>query len=210
MTPKLQGQGVARKRVSRLMTLLLLGIASSLCTLFPAGVARAEPDDYGNPDKAGRVMLNVRGGAAFGIANTGQDVQYLGAAGIDFGIALSSGYNLYLVLTPQLDLRQNFYNVMVPLGLQYDIRLAHGLYLYPRVSLGYSAMIETASLDIGALHLSASQNTNGGIGIAELGLKAIINRSFNIGFEPLSIPVFFTNNSYAAWYRVLVFLGGTF
>jgi hypothetical protein len=170
----------------------------------------ARADEMQNEDKGGRMMLNVRGGPAFGIVNANQDVQFLGMVGVDLGVAVSADYNAYLVLTPQVDLRKDFYNIMVPLGFQYDIRLAPGLYLYPRASLGYSAMIKNASVDIGQLNLSASQITHGGVGIPELGLKYVAGRHFNIGVEPVSVPIFFTANSYAIWYRALLFLGGTF
>src|SRR5690349_9975199 len=71
--------------------------------------ARADEVLINNPDKAGRVMLNLRGGIAVGIANADRDLQYLGALGIDFGVAVSSDYNAYLVLTPQVDVRPNVY-----------------------------------------------------------------------------------------------------
>lgn len=185
----------------------LLG-AIALCSLGPA--ARADEVPVNNLDKAGRVMLNVRAGLAVGIANADRDLQYLGAVGIDLGVAVSSDYNAYLVLMPQLDVRPNVYNVMVPLGFQYDIRLFRGLFLYPRVSLGYAALISNAAVDFGSIHLSASQVTHGGIGIPELGMKYVINGRFNLGLEPLSFPIFFTDNSYAVWYRAMAFLGGNF
>lgn len=194
----------ARARSLRALPALLvlaLGLLSALR-------ADAHPSD--NEDKDGRVMLNVRGGVAIGIANAEHDLKTLGMAGIDFGVAVSPDYNAYIVLTPQVDLRPNIYNVLVPLGFQYDIRLARGLYLYPRMSLGYAAFISTASLDIGSLHFSANQVTHGGVGIPELGLKYIINGRFNIGIEPLSFPIVFTDKDYAVWYRANLFLGGTF
>jgi hypothetical protein len=182
--------------------------AVALCLVAGQGAAQAHEGD--NPDKGGRVMLNARGGAAIGLANAGGDLNTLGMVGLDFGVALSSDYNAYLVLTPQVDLRQGLYNVMVPLGFQYDIRLARGLYLYPRVSLGYSAIISNASADFGSLHFSANQVTHGGVGIPELGLKYVINGHFNLGIEPLSFPIFFTDRDYVVWYRAMVFLGATF
>lgn len=184
---------------------VLAGIA---CLLFHPGKAAAYDDE--NHDKNGRGMLNLRGGLAMGVVNADRDLRTLGMLGIDLGVALSDDYNAYLVLTPQLDLRQGLYNVMVPLGFQYDIRLARGLYLYPRVSLGYAAMISTASIDFGSLHISSSEITHGGVGIPELGLKYIVNGRFNIGIEPVSFPIFFTDKDYAVWYRALLFLGGTF
>ena len=195
-----------RVRVPTLRALALFTVTLMLAL----GSERAEARQSDNEDKEGRVMLNARGGVAIGIANAERDLKTMGMVGIDFGVAVSSNYNAYIVFTPQVDLRPNIYNVMVPLGFQYDIRLARGLYLYPRVSIGYSAFISTASLDIGSLHFSANQVTHGGVGIPELGLKYIINGRFNIGVEPASFPIFFTDQDYAVWYRANVFLGGTF
>ena len=179
-----------------------------LCLLGGAGRAAASDDDH--EYKAGRVMLNARGGVAVGIANADHDLYLLGMVGIDFGVALSANYNAYLVLTPQLDLKDGLYNVMVPLGFQYDIRLFRGLFLYPRVSLGYAALISNASIDFGPLHFSASDVIHGGVAIPELGLKLVLGGRLNLGIEPLSVPIFFTDKNYAAWYRVNVFLGGNF
>jgi len=176
------------------------------------GSAMAASLDYDpeHVDKSGRIMLNVRGGPAFGIVNTDEDLRLLGGVGLDFGVALSRDYNAYLVLTPQVDLRQGLYNVLVPLGFQYDIRLVRGLFLYPRVSLGYSLFVSNSSVDIGSLHLSASELSHGGVAIPELGLKYVVNGRFNIGIEPLSIPVVFNSENYWVWYRVNLFLGGNF
>jgi len=189
---------------------LNVSVAGAALLCLSSGVARADRYYAENPDKAGRVMLNARGGVAIGIAHAERDLKQLGMAGLDLGIAISDNLNAYLVLTPQVDLRQGFYNVMVPLGIQYDIPLARGLYLYPRVSLGYSAMISNASFDVGSLHFSANQVTHGGVAIPELGLKLVVNGHFNIGIEPVGFPIFFTDKDYAAWYRATVFLGGTF
>jgi hypothetical protein len=184
--------------------------ASALLLSLLAGIGRADASEDEHEYKAGRVMLNARGGLAVGIANADHDLYLLGMVGLDLGVAVSSNYNAYIVLTPQLDLRDGLYNVMVPLGFQYDIRLFRGLFLYPRISLGYAAFISNASIDFGPLHFSASDVIHGGVAIPELGLKLVLSGRLNIGIEPLSVPIFFTDKNYAAWYRVNVFLGGNF
>lgn len=196
----------SRCRASRTAASLcaaLLGLTLSLTA------GRAEAEDY-DPAKSGRVMLNARGGIAVGIANTEQDLRLLGMVGIDFGVAVDEHRNAYIVFTPQVDLQKNTYNVMVPLGFQYDIRLTRGLYLTPRMSLGYSALISNASADFGSLHFSVNRVIHGGVAIPELGLKYVINGRFNIGIEPLSFPIFFNTEDYAAWYRANAFLGLNF
>lgn len=169
--------------------------------------AQQDPD---HPDKDGRVMLNVRGGLAVDLVQSDRERMLLGMVGIDLGVAVSRSYSAYLLLMPQLDLRPDFFHVMVPLGFQYDFRLARGLFVYPRLSVGYSALISNASLDFGSLHFSANQVLHGGVVIPELGLKYVVNGRFNLGLEPLSFPVFFNDRDYAAWYRANVFLGGNF
>lgn len=171
-------------------------------------VARAQQEPY-NPtrEKAGAVMLNLRGGPAFGAVNTGEDLRFLGSLGLDFGVAVSRDRNAYLTLTPSLLFKPDFYTVMVPLGFQYDIRLARGVYLYPRVSLGYAAMISSASLELGSFELSAREVRHGGVAIPELGLKFVPSPRVNIIVEPFSMPIFFDRENYSAWYRLNVAIG---
>lgn len=201
---------LARPRSYRPLPTLALCALLALVSSLLLGSGRAEADEEYERNKAGRFMLNARGGVALGIANADRDLFLLGMVGIDFGVAVTSNYNAYLVLTPQVDLKRDLYHVMIPLGFQYDIRLVRGLYLYPRASLGYAALISDAAIDFGPLRLSASQVLHGGVGIPEIGLKYVVNGRFNIGVEPVSFPIFFTAREYAVWYRATVFLGGNF
>jgi hypothetical protein len=196
-------------RYKRYLHAAIAGCALLLVSL-GSTVAHAHSSNYDHREKSGRVMLNARGGLAVGIANAGGDLSLLGMVGLDLGVAVSAHYNAYLILTPQVDLRPGLFNVMVPLGFQYDIRLARGLYLYPRASIGYSALISNVSTDFGMFRFSANQVIHGGVAIPELGLKYVVNGRFNIGFEPLSFPVFFTDKDFAVWYRATVFLGFNF
>jgi hypothetical protein len=186
------------------MPFLFILLASGL----HGSAARAQEDPY-NPtrEKAGAVMLNVRGGPVFGAVNTGKDLRFLGSLGLDFGVAVSRDRNAYLTLTPSVLFKPDFYTVMVPLGFQYDIRLARGLYLYPRASLGYAAMISTASLELGSFELSAREVRHGGIAVPELGLKFVPSPRVNIGIEPFSMPIFFDRENHLAWYRLNVYVG---
>jgi hypothetical protein len=179
----------------------------TLCLLWGRS-ARAEEWPY-NPseEKAGRVMLNVRGGPAFGVMHTEDQLRFLGAVGIDFGVAVSADRNAYLVLTPTLQLKEGFYNVLVPLGFQYDIRLARGVYFYPRVSLGYAATIATSSLDVGPIHFMASETQHYGVAIPEVGFKFVPGGRVNIGIEPFSMPIVFDSQNYLVWYRANLYLG---
>lgn len=163
---------------------------------------------YGHPvEKAGLFMMNFRGGPAFGVANADNSLRFVGALGVDLGFAVSRDYNAYIVLTPQLQLRDSFFNISLPIGFQYDIRIARGLYLYPRASIGYSALIFTSSFDYGPFRYYASTTVHGGILIPEFGLKYVVNGRLNLGFEPFSLPVFFNGDGYNIWYRFMFYIG---
>lgn len=190
------------KSTIRLMP-LILGMAV-LCSSSPA--AAYEDGD----EKAGRVMLNVRGGPVFGVYNAENDLRFIGALGIDLGVAVSQNRNAYLIFTPQAQFRENIFQIIIPVGFQYDFRIVRGLYIYPRVSIGYSALIAGSSINVGSLKFSASETWHGGVAIPELGLKYVVNSRFNLGIEPLSLPVFFNSDNYMIWYRVMAFLGGNF
>lgn len=193
----------------RLSPLALVLFAAALC--FGAKQADAQRRVviyYGHPvEKAGLFMMNFRGGPAFGVANADNSLRFVGALGVDLGFAVSRDYNAYIVLTPQLQLRDSFFNISLPIGFQYDIRIARGLYLYPRASIGYSALIFTSSFDYGPFRYYASTTVHGGILIPEFGLKYVVNGRLNLGFEPFSLPVFFNGDGYNIWYRFMFYIG---
>ena len=193
----------------RLSPLALVLFAAAL--FFGANEAHAQRRVviyYGRPvEKAGLFMMNFRGGPAFGVVNADNSLRFVGALGVDLGFAVSHDYNAYIVLTPQLQLRDSFFNISLPIGFQYDIRIARGLYLYPRASIGYSALIFTSSFDYGPFRYYASTTVHGGILIPEFGLKYVVNGRLNLGFEPFSLPIFFNGDGYNIWYRFMFFIG---
>jgi hypothetical protein len=197
---------IARRRTSLLA--LLLFAAAMLYGAQAAHAQRRVVIYYGRPvEKAGLFMMNFRGGPAFGVANTGDQLRFLGALSVDLGFAVSRDYNAYIVLTPQVQLRDSFFNFSFPIGFQYDIRIARGLYLYPRASIGYSALVFTSSFDYGPFRYYTSSTVHGGILIPEFGLKYVVNGRLNLGFEPFSLPVFFNGDGYNIWYRFMFFIG---
>ena len=193
---------------SRLAKLAFLLISAAFC--LGAGEVHAQRRVvvyYGRPvEKNGPFMMNFRGGPAFGVANA-DNVRFVGALGVDLGFAVSRDYAAYIVFTPNLQLRENFFHISVPIGFQYDIRIARGLYLYPRASIGYSALIYTASFDYGPFRYYSSSTVHGGILIPEFGLKYVVNGALNLGFEPFSLPVFFNGDGYNIWYRFMFYIG---
>jgi hypothetical protein len=198
----------SRYRIPMLGLALLLA-TFALCTFTQDACAqRRAVYRYGRwVEKAGPFMMNFRGGPAFGVANADDSLRFLGAVGVDLGFAVSRDYNAYIVLTPNLQFRDSYFNVSIPIGFQYDIRIARGLYLYPRATIGYSAMIFTSSFDYGPFRYYSSSTVHGGILTPEFGIKYVVNGRLNLGFEPFSLPIFFNGDGYNIWYRFMFHIG---
>ncbi len=146
--------------------------------------------------KAGRFMLNLKLGPAIAISRTA-----FSAASIelDFGIGLNADRSLYLVISPAVQAGLVGTFIIVPVGVQYDFKLPGppGLYLSPRVLLGYAHLLPGS----GASHAT-------GYFEVALGLKYIFKQRWNISFEPFSLPVIFGNadgeNFTEIYYRIMV------
>jgi hypothetical protein len=159
-------------------------------------------------DKSGRFMFNLKFGPAIGMRNIVTSSNTPSVRGddffalvLDFGVALDAAKNAYLLFPLQFQLHdtstcQNIFPprpctpaaqpwqvVMVPIGFQYDIpiRAVPGLYLTPRLIAGYAAFVP----DVG-------DTVHSGFVAPEFGVKLIIKRRVNIGFDPFSLPIFFT------------------
>lgn len=202
-----------KTRSMNLLPSLGFTVLLSLVGVFiPARDVQAQPGNYyyrhdRNIDKSGWFMLNLRGGPAVGLVNTDAPLAFLGSVGMDVGFAVSRDYNAYIVLTPNIQAANDFFHFLIPVGFQYDIRLLRGLYIYPRMSLGFSSMVFTSSVHYGPFHYYSSSTTLGGTFIPEFGIKYIINGRLNLGLEPLSTPVFFNQEGFSVWYRFMFYIG---
>jgi hypothetical protein len=174
---------------------------------FLVGTAHAFPA-WMDPAKKGPFMFNLKFGGAFGLRDIttgagnipsirGDDFFTLV---LEFGFAVSSDRNAYLLLPLQFQLHdtgaacpiigqpcnfgtnQPWQIVMIPVGFQYDIpiKAVPGLYITPRIVAGYAAYIP----DVGNV-------VNAGFVEAAVGVKLVIKKILNVGFEPLSLPIFF-------------------
>src|SRR5579859_2240 len=132
--------------------------ALALCTLLVTAsrTARAFPS-WMQEGKAGRWMFNFK----FGPAITAKSFGFLGGGGVvcngfavcnptmgaivlDFGVAVDARYNAYIILpSPEFQVHDFYSIVMLPVGFQYDIAIhkVPGLYITPRLELGYAAII---------------------------------------------------------------------
>lgn len=173
--------------------LLALGLLAQ-----PRGQARAESNKPAGDikiigsaggGKAGRFMVGLKLAPAIGIQDNNNvdlfptETQF--ALQLEAGYAFDSARRAYVLFPLQFHFGGGATSVMVPLGFQYDLPITPlpGLYVYPRITLGYAAVIAGRQLGGGTYH--------GGVIIPEFGVKYVIKKRVNLGFEPFSLPIFF-------------------
>lgn len=145
-------------------------------------------------------MVNFKIGPAFGAYNAGHQ----GAIVLDAGFSVLPNKNAYILLPLQFQFAEGGGAIIVPVGFQYDIAIpkAPGLYLYPRLSMGYAAFIVSA--------LGRTQASHFGMITPEFGAKYVFRGRWNFGGEVFSLPIFFTSGGAALFYRLLVSVGVNF
>ena len=194
-------------------------LAFSLLLLTASRSAHAFPS-WMQEGKAGRWMFNFKFGPAITAKSLGVGTgtcvglgcnPTMGAIVLDFGVAVDSKYNAYIILpSPEFQVHDFFSIVMLPVGFQYDIAIhkVPGLYITPRFKLGYAAIIPNCAF--GAF----CPNTNAGYVEIAAGGKFIFKKRWNVGFEPMSLAVFFGNvnglSFSAVSYRLLWYGGVNF
>jgi hypothetical protein len=169
------------------------------------------------PAKAGPFLLSARAGPGlplviFALTTFANTMNATSgptelSLGLEIGFALSASRNVYLVIPTQVQMVLgdggiSAATIMVPLGIQIDIpiRAAPGLYLYPRISVGYA---------VGLFPSNPADSTvvQMGVLLPEFGIKYVIKRRVNLGFEPLSLPVFVSSKNVLLYYRPLFAVG---
>lgn len=134
--------------------------------------------------------------------------EHRGAFILEIGIAVVPGRRGYLMLPLQFQAGPAGGEIIVPLGFQYDLAVPRvpGLYLTPRFSIGYAALITNNTGLFSVVH--------GGVAIPEFGLKYVIRGRWNLGAELFSLPIFFGKNSggpfASVYYRILLSFGANF
>ncbi len=192
----------------------------------PPAPPLAQPPPPPRPAKAGPILLSVRAGPAIPLAAliSGSTTPICGtsttnatcgpielAFGLEAGFALNTARTVYLLFSPQFQLERVNGQVtstflMAPLGIQVDIpiRSAPGLYLYPRLSVGYTLWIvseDSTNPSSGNLLLHT------GVILPEFGIKYVIKGRVNIGFEAFSMPIIFNSRAALFFYRPLLSIG---
>lgn len=184
----------AAKKCSK-RSILASVVAFALVVLSGSAAEAKFTNDGGG--KSGPVMLNIK----FGVAANAKDYVDQFALQLDFGIAVYPGWDklrrgpevaVYLIFPLQFGFGGSvafgptFTTIMVPFGVQVDIpiRPVPGLYLYPRFSLGYAAII------------GGGVTQSGGVATPVFGAKYVFKKRFNFGFEPFGLPIIFTKNDF--------------
>ncbi len=157
--------------------------------------------------KAGRWEVDATGGAGV-YRNADGHPFAAGSGGVTVGIAFGEERRFLLVAPVQVLFTGVAATLVLPVGAQYDFRLLPGLYLFPRLSLGYALVIPWAS-DSDVHHAGAV--------IPEVGVKLVVRKKWNLG-AAFSFPIVFgqvITSDGTVWdgtvhYRLLGFAGVDF
>ncbi len=151
-------------------------------------------------DKVGRFMASFKIGPAIGAHNAGHQ----GAIVLEAGWSVLPNKNAYLLFPLQFQFAEGGGAIILPVGFQYDIGIKQvpGLYLYPRLSLGYAAFIASA--------LGQTTTTHFGVLMPEFGAKYVWKGRWNFGGEIFSLPIYFAEGGAAVQYRILLSAGMNF
>lgn len=208
------------------------GVLGALLLLL---AGRAEAAEFlgqpGTADKSGPFMFNFKLGPAIPVyfkdlapgfsALDALPAQF--AMELEFGFALDKNRQAYLTFPFQFEVVQRsvligpvgvfnvtYATIMIPVAFQYDIPISAvpGLYIYPRMTVGYAAFV------IGTNQSSSTNTINYGVLIPEFGIKYVFRQRINFGFEPFGLPMFFngdSNNNNGGSFRMeyrMMFYGG--
>jgi hypothetical protein len=156
-------------------------------------------------EKAGPVMLNARGGVSVGLKDTGGAGRpaYDGASiELELGFAVSSDRQTYLLLDYQPLITSYYAAFMGGVGVEHDFRISERGYVSLRLTAGYAPVTPIFSNKV--LHF--------GWLLPELGLKWVLGRRVNLGFDFFSLPMGWGNDDNgvgitAIFYRIMLFVG---
>lgn len=149
-------------------------------------------------------MVSLKFGAAPCVYFSGGcGTLHQGVVGAEFAWAVTPTAAAYLIVPVQVQFRPSVGTLMIPVGVQYDIGLpVANLYIYPRVSIGYAAVLVGAAGSVIADHF--------GVAIPEVGIKYVFSGRYHLGGEVLSLPVFFNSSTVLVHYRAALSFGVSF
>ena len=179
----------------RLRSIALFVVAASISFAFVAGEARA--------DDAKKLMVNFKVGPSFGVAGDPD-------LGTQVALELDGGYAIiehgWLTFSPQFQLGGDVANALVlPIGFQYDIEIAEHLFVYPRFGVGWGHAFSRSFFGFSA------PDQNAFVILPEAGIKYVAKDTFNVGFEPFSLPIGVGCDAcVSVSYRLLFYAGAQF
>jgi hypothetical protein len=160
---------------------LLLGLATAALPV----AARAEAGGPGTDTKSGPWMFNLKLGVSAGAYAVGTAAF---AFKPEMGIAVTSDRHGYITFTLGLLFNPYYTAIEVAPGFEYDIGLpVRGLFLYPKISLGYTGFIYYAN----ALAATAQYVTHAFLVEPAFGVKYVIANRWQVGAEPVCLPLWF-------------------
>ncbi|MFT3772786.1 MAG: hypothetical protein QM820_45940 [Minicystis sp.] len=164
-------------------------LTAALFTLGTAGEAHAE-----EVQKSGPWMINAKLGGGF-YTSTGGAKEFVLELDAGYAVIGKSGY---VILAPSFQFG-DYTVISVMAGFQYDFQLIKNLYVYPRVTLGFS-------------HIDVSVATSETFAIAPaVGVKyVLLDGRINVGVEPFNMPLQFGSGGPYPVYRFNAYGGVNF
>jgi hypothetical protein len=160
-------------------------------------------------EKSGPLMINARVGPAIGLKDTGgagRPAFSTAAGGVELGVAVTPDRRGYFIVPLQVQPGVWYVAYMIPVGFEYDFKLAaKGPFLTARLSGGY-ALVETYIFP---------KLLNFGFVLPELGIKYVWRKHWNLGFDFFSLPIGFGRDDnnvsiVAVFYRLALYAGVNF
>ncbi len=71
-------------------------------------------------------------------------------------------------------------------------------------------MAQIISVHVPGTMTTINTTVHSGIALPEFGLRYVLKNRWHVGFEPLSLPIFFNGSAAALSYRLLVYAGANF
>jgi len=143
-------------------------------------------------EKAGRFLAGLKIGPALCL----YACEHQGALVVEIGYSVLPNKNAYLIFPLQFQFAPSGAAVIVPVAFQYDIAVPRltGLYVYPRLTVGYALILDNATSGAAPLH--------GGIVMPEFGLKYVFRGRWNLGGELFSLPFLFGQDPGGSFLRL--------
>ena len=146
-------------------------------TKYVAMLGAAMAISAAQPASAKDMWFNLKLGPSFGV-NDSSVTQF--ALQLEFGYQVIP--NGHLVFPFQMQMGNSVFGLGIPVGFQYDIPIGgvKGLFIYPRLVLGYAVFIPSGE---------ATSTQHVFLLAPGFGIKYVLKDQFQFGFEPFELPI---------------------